>query len=74
MLALSNLYSFTCLTYFSSFSILHIIFMAETVMLRPPLGLMLCDLDSSQCVLQSLTQGRPELINSAFHLCCDICV
>lgn len=60
MLAISNLYSFTCLAYFSSSPFLHVIFMAETMMQKPPLGLMPCGLESSQCALQSLTQGRPD--------------
>lgn len=74
MLTVFCLHSFTCLIYFSSFSILYIILLAETKMQRPTLGLVLGDLESLQCILQSLTQGRPELINSAFYSCCDICV
>lgn len=40
MLAISNLYSFTCLFFKFSFSACY--FMAETMLQKPPLGLMLC--------------------------------
>lgn len=74
MLAVFYLHSFICLIYLSNFSVLHIIFVVEAKMQRPTLGLVLCDLESLQCILQSLRQGRPELINSALQSCCDICV
>lgn len=40
-------------------------------MQRPPLEVLLCGLVSAMSV-QSLIQGRPEVIDPAFHLYCDI--